>query len=143
MCDQRFEDRLKRIEVRAGNGAKGELLAGVDETRGPVKARSVAALPAKRSASPGLILLGVLAGYCSFNVLRSFDAPDVLVSLPPEDVLNLVRADPLAAAAAAMLLFSAVFSLASLLRGRQAVRMMSFSCASMGAALGSVIPTLT
>lgn len=143
MGDKRFEERLKRIEARARSGAGVELLAGVGdiaETRASLGTASVAAQ--RHSASFLLILLGALTGYLSFDLLRDLVGLQTLVAIPPEDLLDFLRANPPVAAAATTLALCALTAIASFLHGRRAVRLMSFSCAALGAALGAALPAL-
>ena len=147
MGDTRFEERLKRIEDRCASGAKSELLAGVSEVRAghavPRKAVHRSGGRPVRSASFLLILLGALTGLVSFDMLHDLVDVPRFAALPPEEMLDVFRADPMVAAGASTLALCTLLAVTSFLLGRRSVRVMSFSGAALGSALGAAMPLMT
>lgn len=140
MCNTRFQERVKRIEARHLGGARAELVAGINETRAATTA-TAAALPAPRGphASLMLILLGAATGLLAARHVLATDWIGLARAMSPEIAAEFLRTQPVPSAAATFLSICALFALASLLRGRRAVRMMSFSVAALGAVFGTAI----
>lgn len=134
MSNQRFDDRLKRIEKRQKRGAPVQILAGV----GDVEEASEAA-EGKPRASLILALLGAAAGLWSLQVLKNQVGLDGLFSYPLEMLIEIALAEPMIGAAAGLLLTSALLAIVSFLKGRKAFHIMSFSCAAVGGAIGGLV----
>ncbi|THH38374.1 hypothetical protein E4Z66_02040 [Aliishimia ponticola] len=139
MTDKRFEERLKRIAARTAQGAEVEMLAGVGETEVAVKA---AAAVDKPRASLVLALAGAIVGFAAFRPLRDLVGIDALMTMPPETLLEIGTAQPMVGGAAIVLGLCALLSVFSLLRGRKAFKLMSFSWAALGAAFGGAIVSI-
>lgn len=134
MSDHRFTDRLKRIETRQRSGAPVQILAGV----GDVKEAEEAA-EGKPRASLILALLGASAGVWSLQVLKNQVGLNGLLSYPPEMLLEIALAEPMIGAAAGLLVTSALLAVISFLKGRKAFKIMSFSWAALGGAIGGLV----
>ena len=130
MGDKRFEERLQRIAHRTRGGAQAELLAGVGE----ISEAKEAAEPVK----PGSLVLAALGagtGFAALKVIRDNVGLETLLATPPDALIELGRADPMVGAAGAVLGLCVLFLLTSFVRGRKAVKMLSFSGAAVGAAV--------
>ncbi len=136
MSDQRFSDRLKRIEARNAGGFHAELLAGVGEVA-EAKKTATSHDPDRPKASLILAMLGAAVGFFAFQTMRDTLGIEALTTLQPGALLAIGRSDPLIGASFGVLGLCGLMALFSLLRGRKAFRMMSFSWAAVGAVVSS------
>lgn len=134
MGDKRFDDRIKRISVRHKNGPSVEMLAGVGDVN-----EAAEAVAGKPKASLILALIGGLVGVSALQTLKTHVGLGALTAYPPEMLLEIGMADPVIGASGVALTLCAALAVFSLLRGRKAFRMMSFSLAAMGGALGGFV----
>lgn len=138
MGDHRFDNRLKRIEARHKGKPAVELLAGVGDVN-----EAAEAAEGKPRASLILALIGSVVGVWALQVLKSQVGLESLLSYPPEMLLEIAMSEPMIGAAGGILALSALLAIFSLLRGRKAFRMMSFSWAAVGGALGGFVLSAT
>ena len=139
MTDKRFEDRLCRIAEKHKNGPQIEFLAGEGDAD---TARAAAAPPSRPAPSLLLALLGAMAGLVALHFLHDQFGLELLLVMPPQMLAEIGVERPHLAAAAGLLALCALFTVTSFLRGRKAVRMLSFAGAATGAALGSAYTLL-
>ncbi len=136
MSDQRFSDRLKRIEARGRVGGPAELIAGVGDVT-----EAKEAVTGQSRGSIVLALFGALVGVWALHILKSQVGLNELLAYPPEMLLEIGTSEPLIGSAAAILSACLVLAVFSILRGRKSMKIMSFSLAAVGAAGGSVMMT--
>lgn len=136
MGDRRFEDRVKRIQRRAKQGAGPQLLAGVGDVR---EAQSTAEAASKPRASLLLALIGAVLGALACEVLHSHLGLEAFVTLPPDMLLEIMTTEPIIGTASAVLGICILLALISFVRGSRAAATMSFSWAALGGALAGAI----
>jgi hypothetical protein len=101
VSDQRFTDRVKRIEKRAQRGQPVELMAGV----GPIKSAREAAIA--RSYPLGMLILGAVSGFVALQQVRKHMELSGMTALfsAPQEAIALALANPMAAVSAGWLAF--------------------------------------
>lgn len=138
MSDQRFSERLKRIEQRQRGGPVPELLAGVGDVRA---ARAAAAV--RRPAPHLTMLLGGVTGFAAFFHVFQQLGPAGLDALAasPAQVAVLAQGDPVLGVAAVWLAVigaACVLALA-LRRGAPRVRAFGVTGAAGGLAAAAAL----
>lgn len=139
MSNKAFDDRLKRIADRAKHGHQAEMLAGVGDV-GTAKDEASSVVTPK--ASLVLVALGAVIGFVAFRMLRDLVGVEALLVMPPEMMLEIAQSEPMIGATASFLALLVVLALISFLRGRKAVKMLSFAGGAVGAVMGGVYAAL-
>lgn len=139
MSDQRFNDRLKRIEKRARGGPKPEIMAGVGDVKQARKAAIGEPFPFLS------MVLGAVSGFAAlYSVQQQLGLSDLqaLVAAPAEAVVLAQENPVLGASGVCLALICTVFLLALMVRGIGS-RVHAFAFTGVAGALAAVAASLT